>query len=150
MISATARATCAVSLVLVFSAMAFAVDGPRDEQAALKTILPKFEKVWNARDLDAFMNLFHPESRMKTRYDGDPAVREKMKTDFVGLLDEFGAVKSYEIRGYIERKGRFVVRVTYEKKDVVPGTFAVKKDDKGNWLILDFNIDGQSEPELKQ
>jgi hypothetical protein len=76
--------------------------------------------------------------------------RKKVGQAFKELFKEFGEAKGSEIRKYIARKGRFVVRVTYARKGMVAGTFAVKTDKSGRWRIADFNIDGQGEPELKE
>jgi hypothetical protein len=140
-----------VALVLAAGvSAALADEGPADERAALGEVLPKFQTAWNARDMATFIGLFHPDNPMRRAYEKDESAREGMAKQFKALQDAFGDVKSFEIRGYIAKKKRFVVRVTYEKMDVVAGTFAVRKNDEGAWCVDDFNIDGQGEPELKE
>lgn len=124
--------------------------GEAEEREGLAKLLPVFESSWNKGDVSKFMALFHADCRMKKAYDSDEQTRKKVGQAFKELFKEFGEAKGSEIRKYIARKGRFVVRVTYARKGMVAGTFAVKTDKSGRWRIADFNIDGQGEPELKE
>lgn len=117
------------------------------EKNALAEILPQFKKAWNSGVAKDFMDLFHADCPMKKAYENN---KERIERALKEMVDGCGNVESFEIRKYIEKKSRYVVWVKYAKKGLIPGTFAVKCDDKGKWLIWDFNIDGQGEPELKE
>jgi hypothetical protein len=125
------------------------IAGQAEEKTALAEILPRFKEAWNAGDAKAFMAIFHPDCPVKKAYDKDEKSKDRVHRSFKETVEQFGKVESFEIRKYIERKHRYVVRVTYAKKGMIPGTFAVKEDGDKGWFILDFNIDGQGEPELK-
>lgn len=124
--------------------------GTEEEKAALAKILPRFQEAWNAEKPKDFMALFDADYRMKKAYEKDDAVKQDFERSLKQTVQDFGNIESFEIRKYIEKTGRFVVRVKYAKKGVIPGTFAVKGRDKDAWFLLDFNIDGQGEPELKE
>lgn len=138
----------AVLIAVLFQAAPTTVD-PKEERDALEIILPQFRAAWNSRNADALMSVFHPENRVRKKCGMSDEMKKECMRDFSKTVEAFGEAQGYEIRKYIQRKGRYVVRVTYTKKGVVPGTFAVKRNEDGKWLILDFNIDGQGEPELK-
>ena len=138
-----------VPILFVFVATAVRAD-EAEERAALAKLLPEFESAWNQSDVPKFMSLFHPDFRMKKVYEADRQSKNKLEQGLKKLINEFGEIKASETRKYIPRKSRFVVRVTYAKKGVIPGTFVVKTDKFGEWRIADFNIDGQGERELKE
>jgi hypothetical protein len=126
---------------------ASATAGEAEEREGLAKLLPGFKSAWNKGELSEVMSFFQSECQLRKAYDADP---KKAERQWKELVKEFGEVKSSEIRKYIAGKGCFVVRVTYARKGMVPGTFAIKTDKSGQWRIVDFNIDGQGEPELKE
>lgn len=112
---------------------------PKLEREALDDLLPKFSQAWNTGNTGELMKLCAPDSKFS-----------KVEFAWGRLAEDFGVIEKTEIRKYIADKTRFVVRVTYTKRGMMPATFAVKQDGAGNWLIADFNIDGQGEPELNE
>lgn len=124
--------------------------GEAAQKRGLEGVLVQWKTCWNAVDQQGLIALHHPESKLRRAYESKPEARSEITKEFVTMLDECGNITDYEIRKYIGRKKRFVVRVTYKKKSCVPGTFAVRRGDDGSWLVLDFNIDGQGEPELSE
>ena len=137
-----------LAFIVLFAAPAAADEA--EEREALAKLLPEFQSAWNKSDVAKLMTLYHNDSRVKKAYDAEASARTKAEQAFKEIQDHFGAIKSHEIRKYIAKKNRFVVRVTYERQGMVPGTFAVKTDKDEKWRISDFNIDGQGEPELKE
>ena len=139
------------SMLMVLVVLAtHALAGPDEEKAGLAKILPRFKEAWNTGQAKGFIAIFHAESRMRKAYEKDDEAKKAFERSFKQMVEEFGKVESFEVRKYIEKKGRYVVRVTYIKKGMIPGTFAVKGNDQDGWFILDFNVDGQGEPELKE
>jgi len=112
---------------------------PKLERKALEDLLPRFSQAWNTGNAGDLMKLCDPNSKFG-----------KDEFGWAKLAEQFGEIEKTEIRKYIADKTRFVVRVTYSKDGMVPGTFAVVQDANGNWLIADFNIDGQGEPDLNE
>lgn len=120
-----------------------------EEKEGLQEILPQFTFAWNEAQVSDFLLLFHPDSQLKKSYDNDQEMKNYIALNFANLFSVFGEVTDSQIRQYINHKKRFVVRLTYKNKGVIPATFSVKQYE-GKWLIDDFNPDGQLEPELNQ
>ena len=148
--------TCVLTLAL----LSISLPGPsvaantsdekfQSEEQALETVLTKWRHAWNKSDAGALLELHHPESRWRKRFDADEDARKKFVEEFGELVGSLGNIDSWKIGKYIERKKRRVVKIRYEKKGTIPGTFALKRSN-GVWMIDDFNIDGQGEPELTQ
>jgi hypothetical protein len=136
--------------LIIVTASSLAGEPLAEEKAALEAILPTFQTAWNSGKIADLLALFDPNGRMRKAYDTNADAKTAIETDFAAMVADFGAIKSSEIRVYIERKTRWVVRTTYEKEGVLAGTFAVAKDADGKWWITDLNVDGQGEPELEQ
>ena len=135
-----------IMIVLMFSPL---LGGDEEKLKALESILPDFKKVWNAKDFDGYMDLFHSESKMKKYVANDDKKKAEVKEMWLKLVNEAGVIKEQKIGSYIEKNKRYVVKTEYSIKGLIPGTFDLVKVD-GKWLLKDFNIDGQGEPELKE
>ncbi len=124
--------------------------GEAPAKQALEELLPKWTKAWNDKRVSALMELQHPENRMVRTYKSSAEGKAKVETGLAEIIAECGAIKSATIGKYIQRKERYVVKIEYAQKGLVPGTMSLKKDAKDTWRVLDFNLDGQGEPELEQ
>ncbi len=138
-----------VSIVLVLMMSPLLVAGEAEEKQGLQEILPQFIFAWNKPQISDFLLLFHPDSRVKRLIGTNQKMENYITMNYERLFYVFGEITDSEIRQYIKHKGRFVVQLTYKNKGTIAGTFSVKKH-KGEWLIDDFNPDGQLEPELSQ
>ncbi len=137
-------------LLLVSLAVGNAGGGEGTARNGLEEIMPKWKSAWNAGDAATLYDLFHPKSSMRMRCESNPDGRKTFAKELAAITEECGQIKSYEVGKYIERKDRYVVKILYARKGRLPGTFAVRQTDTGVYLVFDFNIDGQGEPELEQ
>ena len=87
---------------------------------------------------------------MRKAFDSSPEAKDGIIKEFTEIISQFGEIKSVNVGKFIERKSRYVVKINYATKGLIPGTMSLKQDFDGNWTVLDFNLDGQGEPELKQ
>jgi hypothetical protein len=138
-----------VSIILILMMSPLLVAAEAEEKQGLQEVLPQFIFAWNTSQISDFLLLFHPDSRVKRLIRTDLKTENYIAMNYERLFYVFGEITGSEIRQYIKNKGRFAVQLTYKKKGTITGTFSVKKH-KGEWLIDDFNPDGQLEPELSQ
>jgi hypothetical protein len=141
------RAVFCVALAAMFVLSASASEKAKDE--ALSQLLPKWVNAWNNSDIAGLMALQHPDSLLLRDY-GSAGAKAKIDGQLKQIITTFGQIKSAVIGKFIQRKDRYVVKIEYAGKGLVPGTMAVKQGKDGTWLISDVNLDGQSEPELKE
>jgi len=141
---------CLIGAVLVWLVLLQArVPVSADRSALQYDILPKWVGSWNSRDIDGVINLHHTDSDVR-RGLAKRNSRKNIEKSFTQTVETFGSIGKFEVRKYIARKKRFVVVISYSEKGRVPGTFQVATEKNGDWKIMDFNIDGQGEPELTQ
>jgi len=137
--------------IIIVAMMSFTVmAAEKSPEEGLTELLAKWSESWNKGDVAGLMKLHHIDSKIRKSYDQSADAKIEITNEFSELIKQFGAVKSAKPGKFIERKGRHVVKLTYDTKGVVPGTMTLKKDAEGNWLVIDFNLDGQGEPELKE
>jgi len=136
------------TLVLFATLLAGCAAAPPDP-AMLDGVIARWQAVWNDGDQAALVALYHPDNELRRAYQSDEQARGQIEAEFKKLRDTWGSITSYERGVYIERTGRYVVKLTYDKKGMVPATFGLAKCGDA-WLVVGFNIDGQGEPELQE
>lgn len=120
------------------------------EQEALRDILGKWKVAWNADKVDGLYELHHPQSELRLQCDKFDAAKKRFMAELHSLIAELGSIRSFGIGKYIEKSHRYVVKVEYEKRGSMPGTVALRETEANTYMILDFDIDGEGEPELSQ
>ena len=90
------------------------------EPAAADAVVAGWQTAWNAGDQKAVVALYHPENELRRAYRTNEQARGQIEAEFQKLRDTWGEITSYEIGVYIERAGRYVVKLTYDKKGMVP------------------------------
>lgn len=115
----------------------------------LEEFLPKWTEAWNSADIGKLIDQYHPDNKGRIAFNLAPT-KEMVTKAFSEQVAAYGKIKSATVGKLIAASSKYVVKIEYEKKGVVPGTMELKKDLSGNWKVIDFNISGQGEPELKE
>jgi len=118
------------------------------DPAALQGALDKWKAAWN-EDVAKTLDLFHPESKMAKRLAKEGAKETYVKNN-KNFKDQLGAITAIEAVKFSEKGKAWIVKVTYDKKGVVIGSFNVDKDAQGVWLFKAFNLTGNGEPEVNE
>jgi hypothetical protein len=136
-------------LVCALCFPAFAAEAPPAE--ALTEFLAKWKALWNKADAEGIYKLYHPDTIDLLVYrKADDAKKTAMAKEFHESMKAIGTIKSIGIGKFIDRTGCRVLKIEYENLGLIAGTMALKKDAQGNWMVLEFRLGGQGEPELKE
>jgi hypothetical protein len=119
------------------------------DKAGMEAAMKRHQEAWNKGDVKAFLESFHPTAPVRAVYQNEQK-RERMEREFKEMVEQFGPIQKFEVRKFIDRKNRYVVRIEYSKKGMLAGTYTALKLPDGGWAMWYMNIDGQGEPELKE
>lgn len=137
-------------LLLALCALTAPLTGAEEPpQEALLGVLTQWKAAWNDKDLAKTIAVYAPDSKMVARLAKEGA-KEKYVANTQNIKDQLGNIVEVAVGKYSPSGKAWVMKVTYDKMGLVPGTFTITKGKDGTWMLKSMFITGQGEPEVAE
>ncbi len=109
--------------------------------AAMENLLRLWKEAFNSGSMERAIALHHPTAPLRLAFHHQEGMKEHITEGWKEIMAEFGQLTAFELKGYNQDQGKYLVLASHEKAGEVPTTFIIRQRQEGPWAIYDFDFD---------